>query len=265
MTRKHFAFCAKSYTGVTVTMQCRGIDYTVSFTASSAEENSNGDNNHGSGSSDGDGSDVSPGGNGSEGGSDTAQSGNTSGSSDITQGENSSGGNTTNGNGGTSQSGTGSGENPDSSKEDGSASDLPVKESDFQVKVYDAKKDSQSQQDAVVPGRSSLSAESLLRLTASTSGVPTIQESKTSGSSGQGTEAEETNERKESDLSVEDTEYVTAFHENGDQKWQIYSVDSMFDQQAENAGKVFQYAMLGVAGVGLLRLLFLFGKMKRGT
>lgn len=209
--------------GVSVSMQCRGTTYTVDFVAPSA------------GSSGQTGADGTQGGGG--GATDIAQSG--SGSSGTgTQTGGSLGG-------GTQSGSAGSG---------GSAGTV------IQAQMYDHTKSSAEQPNAIVPGRTSISSDALLQLTASTESVPTI---KTSGESRQPVESEIVNETI-SDLPVDEIEYEIAFNEGTDGKWKIYSVDDTSDRQAENAGRIFHYATLGVAGLGLLRILFLFGKLRKG-
>lgn len=245
--------------GVSVSMQCRGINYTVDFIASTSGNTSTDHNS---------GTDTNIPEDNNSGGNNTGEDNNASGESNIGENSTPSSGGTTGGNsivgdntGGSSGSVQGENNSGGSSSDPNQNSSNGQSGNSYQAKMYDSKKSPQEQPNAIVPGRSSLNSESLLRLTASTASVPTIETVKEPEKS----EIAESDDIKISDSSVEDTDYTMAFKESTDQKWLIYSVDSTLDQQAENAGKIFQYAMLGVAGAGLLRLLFLFGKMKRGA
>lgn len=254
--------------GVSVNMQCRGIIYTVNF-VTSADGNSSTDHesdentntpeaDHSSGNTSEE-NDI--GGNRDTSGEEkpNASSGSSNagnGSNNVlgeskpeeisnTQGTQSTGGNNSTGSNDSSRENNGNGQSGIS----------------YQAKMYDSSKSPQEQPDAIVPGRSSMNSDTLLHLTASTESVPTIQKT----DEGKPSINIENDKEEISDLSVEDTEYQMAFQEYSDSKWKIYSLDNTLDQKTESAGKIFQAAMLGVAGIGLLRLLFLFGKLKRGT
>ena len=89
---------------------------------------------------------------------------------------------TTDGNGssdGTSQGGQTSGgnENTGGGTTGGGQSAGSSSGTVIQARMYDHTKSSAEQPDAIVPGRTSMSTETLLSLTASTEGVPTIKES----------------------------------------------------------------------------------------
>ena len=120
-----------------------------------------------------------------------------------------------------------------------------------EIKVHDSVSNT-TQENTVVPGRTQYSSDLVLWSTIEQSLQPETKD-----------EAEEFEQERE-EVYMEDVGVGNAVTPDQTPVYYIYEVDTVTEEQEDAVGTICTVSLTGIAGIGLIRLLYIFLKLKRG-